>query len=124
MKTNANQHANQSAMGAFEKKFFKALREKGLTIPITNDEIRAFDKQLENDLWESGDSIIDVDALLARGLSKPVKVMPLNPSDDQQISDSLAQVAREGKTLSPEVLARMEEDRAKAESEANKKGDA
>jgi hypothetical protein len=102
-----------------ERKLAEVLRVLGWTIPQTEAEVEQWEEEFDEDAVELSDELADPFAALdksrrrkaARGAE--VQDFPV----DKHFQNGLAQAAREGKKIPPEIEARMKSDRIRAEAE-------
>jgi len=91
----------------------KYLRLKGFVMPITAEEILAFEEKYEKSFDKPKDFDLPLD-ILKRG---KIKKVLLNQEDmPTQISNSLSVAAREGNSISVEIRKKMNEDRKNEEN--------
>jgi len=99
----------------FQSEILRHLIKMGLAFPETEEELDHFLIIIDQEKTKVPVCLPTAAEILARGYAE----LPdsLNPSLDGAIEDNLAQAAREGGEISPEVLARMEQDRKASEKD-------
>lgn len=96
----------------------QAALERGIRVPVTADEITAFEEAIE----PVTPSISDEEAIaiiLGKSSPKCSHVVPMEAADTD-IYEDLAMAARCGEAIPPDILAKMEADRAAEEEKGSK----
>ncbi len=99
----------------------QAALELGIRVPVTPDEIAKFEESIE----PATPRISDEEAI-AMILGKSPMRSSVVPKDyvNEEVYEDLAMAARFGETIPPEILAKMEADRAAEEEKLNGDKDA
>lgn len=101
-----------------EKKFIRSLRNYGYLVPLTEHQIREFEKTLKDEgIPDMPDELKAPDAILDRGyIDAPIIENSPTPSEFVH-----AMAAREGNVLTDQGLANMKKDRMDAEAKVKNK---
>ena len=115
-----NNHLSDDADAAVEKLLYEHYRRTGKIIPQTPDEVARAEAEDQVSPTKLPERLRNPDLFgqaPCKTGSRPLRFPSVgaNPA-----VENLARAAREGGTISPEVEARMERDRAEAEREADK----
>lgn len=111
---------NQNNLFDQEKSFHKALKMHGYIFPEKEFELREFEESISKMSFIIPEKFNNVLAILQDGRIE--NVGKFNSFSDLQIEENLAQAAREGSSISEEVLKQMEIDRKKSEKSIDNGG--
>ena len=99
--------------GAFQDDLYRYLKQMGRAFPDTMEELDHFLHLIDQKNIITND-FPSADEILGRGF---VELGDFNPSTDEEIEENLAQAAREGGEIPPDVIEQMNKDRKKREEE-------
>ena len=100
----------------FDEDFEKALRSYGYNFPITEDEIKKFEKLIEPEIIPPFNFQTNPIEIVKKGITSKVKITT-HLSVDHKSAENLARAAREGKGVSESVRKKMEDDRKNSDND-------
>lgn len=112
-KSPTTEHAVEDSI--FERHVYEAMKQKGWIIPLTEDDVRRTETQLESKDRGLPDRLADPYALLSRAREANTQVIALEAVQQAEIEENLARAARDGRSIPSEIEQKMEFDRRAAE---------
>jgi hypothetical protein len=114
---NENKDKAQTSQGDFERAVFEAMRRGGWILPQTVEEVRRAEEELAANPVELPPGLADPYAVLDQPHRRIRLGGQLEVGRDSILEQNLAQAAREGEGIPPEVKEQMRKDREAAENE-------
>jgi len=100
-------------MTSNSKDIGKLLRKYGYSIPLSEDEVKAFENKYKKD-YESPQEWSSIDEIIEDSESETKKVISINDYEENKSIAPLSMAAREGKKITNEIRMRMNEDKKDA----------
>lgn len=91
----------------------KLLRKHGYSIPLSEDEVKAFESKYQED-YESPQEWSSIDEIIENSESENKKVISMNDYEENKSIAPLSMAAREGKKITDEIRKKMNEDKKNA----------
>jgi hypothetical protein len=98
----------------FEHRLIKSLRSYGYLFPLTDQEIERFEDCHKTEIRQAISKVPSADEILKRGRIE--KTWTITPPVDEEVSQNMAQAAREGKTPTDAIKQKMLDDRNKSKN--------
>lgn len=100
-------------MATGNKDIGKLLRKYGYTLPLTEDEVIAFENKYGKD-YESPKEWSSIDDIINTSILEEKKVISLRDNGKNKSANQLSMAAREGKEITDEIRKKMKEDKKNA----------
>lgn len=100
-------------MATDNKDIGKLLRKYGYSIPLSEDEVVAFESKYSKE-YEKPKKWSSIDDIINSEVSEESKVISLEDYSENKSANYLSMVAREGKEITDEVRKKMKEDKKNA----------
>lgn len=91
----------------------KLLRKHGYSIPLSEDEVKAFENKYKKD-YESPQKWSSIDEIIEDSNTETKKVISINDYEENKSIVPLSMAAREGKKITDEIRKKMNEDKKNA----------
>jgi hypothetical protein len=105
---------NLDNLSEFERRLIKSLRGNGHLFPLSDEEIEHFEDCHKKEIRNAVSKVPSANEILKRGRIE--KNWTIIPSVDEDISENMAQAAREGKAPTDAIKQKMLDDRSKSKN--------
>lgn len=105
---------NLDNLSDFERKLIKSFKSHGYLFPVSDEEIESFETRYKKEIQRATSTVPSANEILKRGRIE--KNWTIAPPIDKEISENMAQAAREGKTPTDAIKQRMLDDRNKSKN--------
>lgn len=105
---------NLDNLSEFERRLIKSFRSNGYLFPMSDEEIERFEECHKNEIRTAISKVPSADEILKRGRIE--KNWTLSIPVDKEVSQNMAQAAREGKTPTDALKQKMLDDRNKSKN--------
>ncbi|QIL40426.1 hypothetical protein G7074_14815 [Pedobacter sp. HDW13] len=105
---------NLDNLSEFEQRLIKSLRGNGHLFPLSDEEIEHFEDCHKKEIRNAVSKVPSADDILKRGRIE--KNWTITPPVDEEVSQNMAQAAREGKAPTDAIKQKMLDDRNKSKN--------
>ncbi|MFD1257880.1 hypothetical protein ACFQ3S_13815 [Mucilaginibacter terrae] len=105
---------NLDNLSEFERRLIKSFRGNGYLFPVSDDEIERFEECHKKEIRNAISTIPSADEILKRGRIE--KNWTIASPVDEEVSQNMAQAAREGKAPTDALKQKMLDDRNKSKN--------